>query len=1048
MNQFGANENYSLLNEKKKAQIMEDIRKEIDKQKAQYSMNNDQFNDVYNNSNYNNMPNINNSNFKNDNYINKQQKYTYECNDEINNNDLEKSDANKEIESDDEEEHLQILNNAKNVLNQIQDDINKFSEAYGIQNILKNNESISSNNNPISEPNSNYNNYYSNNDSNYENSNNNKNIYIDNNEENYEENNYDENNNDNGENDEEDENENNIYENENNNYESDNNIHENENNNYQNEKNNYQNEDNNYENEEEYNNYDNKEENNNYENEDNEQDNDDKNNLNEINNNNININLKKNKNTSIKLNDYNDYKNVKLNTLYQHNNYSNPNLNQEDKENINDEEYLNYLDEEQPRKYEFINDYINNNSNIKNNTNNNNKNSIPNENSSKSKYNFENPLNYDKENMKNNFKKYSNYSNYINQKNNKSYEEEHQNNENKMGPQNKKRKTKSTTKPQIRLTDNDNNNNIDKNEYMNKISKVNNPKYKNNKKNNNKGLNISNDNLFSIKNKEKFQNIKKELENKFAEAHPFKPKVNKKYNETKINEETEEERYNRLSRPKILDINEKKRIKDLEELKKISENNIVKPGHKVNPKEVSNRLYSIHQQMKMKKDKIKQNYEENQNKEYSFTPEINSYSKVLMDKYQKKPIYERNEEFEKQKTDNIIRMRKEIEKEQKERCKPSINEKSRKLAEQNRYNNKNGNNMEYQDVYERLYKENINKDTKSLGYRDMKECTFAPKLNPMSNYLLNNNNDDVNNENEDYNENLKDFLERQRMYEELKKEKLQKNKINNNTNYTFKPEINSNSDLLAKCNPDRYGLNNNDKYNRLYEDAQRIKMKKEKLENELNNQYDFIPKINELSKYIGRKPDFEELNNIQENKIYKQMIKKEEEEYDFKPQIYNNNKYKNIQSNYKNDNNMLERINEEVQNKNKKIKMMQKIKENKDIEQCNFMPEINKDVPDFENNKPMYMKGMARYLGQMEKARQAKRDKEQREREVFLTGEGWNKNNGITVPKPFKLSYQNNKKMEMMKKEREKEEKKDYYYNAKTNESKNREIIKKLLNEN
>ena len=80
--------------------------------------------------------------------------------------------------------------------------------------------------------------------------------------------------------------------------------------------------------------------------------------------------------------------------------------------------------------------------------------------------------------------------------------------------------------------------------------------------------------------------------------------------------------------------------------------------------------------MKMKKDKIKQNYEENQNKEYSFTPEINSYSKVLMDKYQKKPIYERNEEFEKQKTDNIIRMRKEIEKEQKERCKPSINEKS------------------------------------------------------------------------------------------------------------------------------------------------------------------------------------------------------------------------------------------------------------------------------------------------------------------------------------------------------------------------------------
>ena len=95
------------------------------------------------------------------------------------------------------------------------------------------------------------------------------------------------------------------------------------------------------------------------------------------------------------------------------------------------------------------------------------------------------------------------------------------------------------------------------------------------------------------------------------------------------------------------------------------------------------------------------------------------------------------------------------------------------------------------------------------------------------------------------------------------------------------------------------------------------------------------------------------------------------------------------------------------------------------------------------------MKGMARYLNQMEKARQAKRDKEQREKEVFITGEGWNKNNGITVPKPFKLSYQNNLKKEFQKeKERQKEENKECIYKIKNNESKNREIIKKLLNGN
>ena len=949
MNQF-ENNNFSLLNEEKKAQIMKDLRKEIDQHKAQYSKNNDQINDLYNYSdNMNNIENSNNNKPGNN--------YTYEINGEINNNELEKSGSNNIKDSDEEEEdHLKILNNAKNVLNQIQDDINKFSQAYGIQNILNNKESISDNNNPIININNNINN--------------------DSNSENYNEDN------------------DNINYYENNNYENDN---------ENNDENDFNNEDNdNYGDEEKNFNENNYIEYCNYNQNENLEDNNLENN---------NLIGKKNNNTSIKMNSQiYKYNNDQSNTLFQQKNSS-----------ISD---CNILNEEQPRKYENINTNLRNNSNLENIIIND---TIPTQNTSKSKYNFENPLNYDRESMKNNFQ---NFSNNINQNN--SFKEEQPN------ISNQKRKTNSKTKQKI------NNNNLKgiKNEYMNKITKTNNPTYKN--INNNKSLNISSDNIFAMKNKEKFESMKKELEDKFAEEHPFRPKINKKYNNK--NEETEEERYNRLSRPKIFDINEKKRKKDLEELAKISENNKSKIAYKINPKEVSNRLYNTHLQIKMKKDKIKQNYEENQNKEYSFTPEINHNSKLLMNKYQNKPIYERNEEFEKQKTDNIIRMRLEIEKEQKERCKPLINENSRKIALMNRNNNnKNESGEQYEDVYERLYKENINKDTKSLENREMKECTFIPRLNPISNYLVSNN--FTNENNMDNDENLKDFLDRQKMYEELKKEKLEKNKINNKSNYTFKPEINSNSNLLVKCNPERYGEKDEDKYSRLYQDAQRIKIKKERMENELNNKYNFVPKINELSKYIGRKPGIEELNYIQENKEINKMNKKEEE-YDFKPQMFNNNKYKNIQSKYKNDENMLERINEEVQNKDKKIKMMQKLKENKDIEQCNFIPEINKNIPDFENNKPMYMKGMARYLSQMEKARQAKRDKEQREKEVFLTGEGWSKNNGVTIPKPFKLSYQNNQKMQKIKKEREKEEKKDCYFKPKTNESKNKEIIKKLLNEN
>ena len=99
-------------------------------------------------------------------------------------------------------------------------------------------------------------------------------------------------------------------------------------------------------------------------------------------------------------------------------------------------------------------------------------------------YNFENPLNYDKANFKNNFKKYSNYSIYINPKNR--LIDDDQENQNISSHDKKRKKIKSYSKFQIRLQ-----NNMDNNNYINNISRTNNSKYKSNK---NKGLNVSNDN--------------------------------------------------------------------------------------------------------------------------------------------------------------------------------------------------------------------------------------------------------------------------------------------------------------------------------------------------------------------------------------------------------------------------------------------------------------------------------------------------------------------------------------------------------------------------
>lgn len=971
MNENNINDYYSLLKEEKKVKMINDFQNEIDGKKGFYSLSNEQYKDISNN--IYRMKNLKNYYFKNRKI---QPKFENQYNEEIINSEYEKS------LSDYGEGHTEILNKAKNVLNQVQDDINKFSEVYGIEAILPRNESITSNNNTIS----NY--YYDNNkyNNNFKSNKIDRKNYIYNSHKDLGE----------DENEEEDnedvDNEDNLDEN---NY-IDNDYIENH---YYNKNTLEDDNDNNYGNDSEY-----------IDNEYNEENDKEK----------IRNNSKSYK-TFNKFNNNKKYQIEPSNEKVSHHYFSN-----RDEEN-GQQDNTNYLyDEIQGRNgYTIENRNMNRSNYITHNTN-----------SSISKYNFDNLLNYEKDN----FKKHLKHNSYFSQQQNFS-DINHKNIS----------KIKSLKQTHLKTISNDIKNNENDNGYIHTISITNKLSHKkiNNTNNKKRNLNVSSDNIFSGRYSQKFENMKRKLESKFAEEHPFKPKINKNYNKMKIVPETEEERYKRLSRPKILDINEKKRIKNLEELKRISENNKVNTTYRINPIKASNRLYNNHQKMEIKKNKMKQNYEEIQNKMCSFYPEINDHSKILMDKYQKKSIYERNEEFEKIKTENIYKIRQRIENEQKEKYRPKINENSRKLALMNRINNKNESDNSYEDIYDRLYNENIHqiKNMKNIGDNEMKECTFSPNLNIMTNYD-NSFDNDLDKDDDEYNDdmnvdqNVKDFLKRQERYEKIRKEKLQKNILDNNTNYTFKPEINSNSNILAKYNPERYNENSNDKYSRLYEYAQKMKLKKEKLMNDINSQYNFVPKINELSKYIGKKPEKDELNTKNKNKINEKG-----EKFNFKPQIFNNNKYKNIKSNYKNDENILDRINEEVQKKNKKIKIMQKMKEDKDIEQCNFSPSINKRMPDFESNQPMYMKGMAKYLEQMEKARQAKRDKERREKEVFITGEGWSKNKGLTVPKPFKLSFQKNNKNEMTKRIRNNEEKKEGSKN-KSNGSKNRAIIKKLLSEN
>jgi len=243
--------------------------------------------------------------------------------------------------------------------------------------------------------------------------------------------------------------------------------------------------------------------------------------------------------------------------------------------------------------------------------------------------------------------------------------------------------------------------------------------------------------------------------------------------------------------------------------------------------------------------------------------------------------------------------------------KPEINSKSKKIVNQNLDKS-----IDIQP-HERLYREGMRKlrgRTENPG-ADLEECTFSPQLC----YSTTN-----------ANGNIDDFLERQKVYDEIRKDRLDRkmSKSIENNQYTFKPKINLTSEFLVRADSNRINEKSNEKFDRLStHNYEKILKKKIQLEEFYYSQYDYKPKINETSRYIGRDHSLTDLafkKPSGKSKDYRSNIVKEQgQECTFKPKT-NKNKFENIQSNYKIDEKILDRINEEMKTKNDKVDGLKK----------------------------------------------------------------------------------------------------------------------------
>jgi hypothetical protein len=216
----------------------------------------------------------------------------------------------------------------------------------------------------------------------------------------------------------------------------------------------------------------------------------------------------------------------------------------------------------------------------------------------------------------------------------------------------------------------------------------------------------------------------------------------------------------------------------------------------------------------------------------------------------------------------------------------------------------------------------INKRREISGNDGIDECTFSPQLCYSTTYA---------------NGNIDDFLERQKIYNELRKDRLERkmSKSIENNQYTFKPKINLTSDFLVKLDPNRINENSFDKFERMSNFNYEKNLKKKiKMEESYYGQFEFKPKINEVSKYIGKENNLNDLSNNKKDytsgksKDFKSSKFKEinninMKECTFNPKI-NRNKFENIQSNYKLDNNISNRINKEIKYKSEKVEGLKK----------------------------------------------------------------------------------------------------------------------------
>jgi hypothetical protein len=272
------------------------------------------------------------------------------------------------------------------------------------------------------------------------------------------------------------------------------------------------------------------------------------------------------------------------------------------------------------------------------------------------------------------------------------------------------------------------------------------------------------------------------------------------------------------------------------------------------------------------------------------------------------------------------------------------------------------------------------------------------------------------------------FLERQREFLKTKQRKIDTiAKATESADCTFHPKSSTSKELLAYTRPELGLESTRQRYERLSKkDAEKAQKLKDAISEEYYSRFHFKPKINPISRELGRARTVDEHVHDERRKKAVERLKEEaereeQEQCTFRPELHSDPDKVLRQAEIRRGGNapfrlavgadpdgVGDRVQEHMQRRQAKLDRERRAQEYRELQDCTFVPRMVAEPPRPPTG-PVVVRGIAKHMENRDRAEKLREEAKRREEEAFqVRGIEGRVPGEPTIPEPFRLATANN----------------------------------------